>query len=66
MDAQFKSKLRIQIETYLININEEMFAISDELARAFTSGDQENLALKLKDFETRKTTLVKKISSMVS
>ena len=66
MDDQFKSKLRIQIETYLININEEMFAISDELARAFTSGDQENLALKLKDFETRKTTLVKKISSMVS
>lgn len=43
-----------------------MFAISDELARAFTSGDQENLSLKLQDFETRKASLVKKINNMLN
>jgi hypothetical protein len=36
-DAQLKSKVRIQIETYLIEINEEMFAISDELATSFAA-----------------------------
>lgn len=35
IDSKMKSKLRIQIESYLIDINEEMFSISDELARAF-------------------------------
>jgi hypothetical protein len=43
LDPQIKSKLRIQIETYLIEINEEMFAISDDLARAFSDGDQDIL-----------------------
>lgn len=35
VDPKVKSKLRIQIESHLIDVNEEMFAISDELARAF-------------------------------
>lgn len=30
-----KAKIRMQIETYLIDLNEEMFALSDELAKAF-------------------------------
>ena len=35
IDQQSKSKLRINIETLLIDINEELFAISEELARIF-------------------------------
>lgn len=65
-----KSKLRIQIESYLIDINEEMFSISDELARAFLNpnvADQEislhNLA---REFEKRKDTLSKKIHKLLN
>ena len=32
---QVKARLRMQVETFLIDINEEMFALSDELAKAF-------------------------------
>lgn len=35
IDQQSRSKLRINIETLLIDINEELFAISEELARIF-------------------------------
>ena len=49
----------------MIDINEEMFSISDELARAFINpniGEQENVLMGLaKDFERRKDSLVKKI-----
>lgn len=38
-DAKLKSKVRIQIETYLIEINEEIFAISDELAKSFAANE---------------------------
>jgi len=39
-----------------------LFAISDELARAFTNGDQQSLGVKTKEFEKRKKVLVKKIN----
>ena len=35
IDQQNRSKLRINIETLLIDINEELFAISEELAKIF-------------------------------
>jgi hypothetical protein len=35
LDQGQKSGLRIQIESILIDINEEIFAISEELAAAF-------------------------------
>ena len=41
VDPKVKSKLRIQIESHLIDVNEEMFAISDELARAFLNSNLE-------------------------
>lgn len=36
IDQSNRSKLRINIETLLIDINEELFAISEELARIFS------------------------------
>jgi len=54
----------------LIDINEEMFSISDELARAFinqNTGDQETLLITLaKEFDKRKELLVKKINKTLS
>jgi hypothetical protein len=37
LDQGEKSKLRIQIESVLIDLNEEIFAISEELAKVFSS-----------------------------
>lgn len=55
----------MQIETYLIDINEEMYAISEELAKAFINSnlDQEtaNLTQKAKDYDKRKISLLKRI-----
>ena len=36
IDQSNRSKFRINIETLLIDINEELFAISEELARIFS------------------------------
>lgn len=41
VDQGGKSRLRIQIESLLIDLNEEIFAISEELANAFTSSRQD-------------------------
>ena len=37
LDHQARSKLRILIESLLIDLNEEIFGISEELARSFAS-----------------------------
>jgi hypothetical protein len=36
LDQQQKSKLRITIESLLIDLNEEIFSISEELAKSYT------------------------------
>lgn len=46
-----KSKLRITIESLLIDLNEEIFAISDELAKSYSFERNENLRNKAKEFE---------------
>lgn len=70
VETQSKAKLRMQIESLLIEINEEMYALSDELARAFLSQSHTNLSesdpasslmTKAKEFEKRKVCLVKRI-----
>ena len=59
-----RNKARIMIETFLIELNEEMFAISDELARVY--GDQRTpkaeILKKAKEFERRKNLLLKRIA----
>lgn len=39
LDHQSRSKLRILIESLLIDVNEEIFALSEELAKSFASFD---------------------------
>lgn len=39
LDHHARSKLRILIESLLIDLNEEIFALSEELARSFASYD---------------------------
>ena len=36
IDTSVKSKLRITIESLLIDLNEEIFSISEELAKSYT------------------------------
>lgn len=43
IDQQQRSKLRITIESLLIDLNEEIFSISEELAKSFTFERQKNL-----------------------
>ena len=38
VDINSKSRLRIAIESLLIDLNEEIFAISEELARGYSQG----------------------------
>ena len=61
--------MRIQIETLLIDLNEELFSLSDELAWLYSNTARvENQKLdqeaqkKINDFELRKTALQKKVA----
>ena len=40
MDQMLRSKFRIQIEGLLIDINEEIFAISEEISKVFLNNSQ--------------------------
>ena len=42
LEQSSKSKLRIQIESLLIDLNEEIFSISEELASAYQSNQSDN------------------------
>ena len=70
LDQQGKSKLRIQIESLLIDLNEEIFAISEELANALQSSSykeaRDGLLLKAREYEQKKIVLLTKIKNNVS
>lgn len=57
VDQQQKSKIRITIESILIDLNEEIFNISEELAKSYTFDRNKNLMQKAKEFENRKNSL---------
>jgi len=59
--------MRIQIETLLIDLNEELFTLSDELARLYTHNPDtikidQTIQKKISEFETRKIALAKKVA----
>ena len=43
IESSYKSKLRIIVESLLIDLNEEIFSISEELAKSYTFERQKNL-----------------------
>ena len=69
LDHQQRSRLRILIESMLIDVNEEIFAISQELARSFGSVERTtSSSSKLQrayEFEQRKNQMTRKIKEMI-
>jgi hypothetical protein len=60
-----KTKLRITIESLLIDLNEEIYEISEELAKSFTPERQEAYVMKAREFEFRKKKLIKRINAQI-
>ena len=70
LGTQIAFKLRMLVERHLIDINEEMYSLSDELAKAYltSTGDaavhaavSSALVVSGKEFDKRKTSLLKRI-----
>lgn len=67
LDHHARSKLRILIESLLIDLNEEIFALSEELARSFASFDMRSQRpggtplQRALEFDQRKNQLMRKI-----
>ena len=62
-----RSKLRIQIESLLIDINEEVFALSEEISKLFLNQSQVSTNVqheRLEEFEKRQGNLFKKINEL--
>ncbi len=60
-----KSKIRINIESLLIDLNEEIFAISEEVANSFQNDNVKYLVNQARAFEIRKKKLVKRVSATI-
>ena len=54
VEVSAKSRLRITIESLLIDLNEEIFALSEELAKSFTTEKSAHLISKAREFDVRK------------
>jgi len=66
LDQQLRSRLRITIESLLIDLNEEVFAISEELAKSFTfERNKQFLGAKAAEYEQRQQHILKKIKESV-
>ena len=65
MEVSAKSRLRITIESLLIDLNEEIFALSEELAKSFTADASRTLVSKAREFEIRKKQMLKRVQSTI-
>ena len=71
LDHHARSKLRILIESLLIDLNEEIFALSEELARSFASFDMRSQLpggsplQRALEFDQRKNQLMRKIKESI-
>jgi hypothetical protein len=69
LDHHARSKLRILLESLLIDLNEEVFALSEEIARSFASfggGNAKGSALqRALEFDQRKNQLMRKIKDSI-
>ena len=61
VEVSAKSRLRITIESLLIDLNEEIFALSEELAKSFTAERSRLLVSKAREFEMRKKQMLKRV-----
>jgi hypothetical protein len=72
LDHHQRSKLRILIESLLIDLNEEIFALSEELARSFATFDTRSQKgasgsplQRALEFDQRKNQLLRKIKENI-
>jgi hypothetical protein len=65
VEPAIRTKLRINIESLLIDLNEEIYEISEELAKSFTPERQEAYVMKAREFEFRKKKLIKRINTQI-
>lgn len=68
LDHQARSKLRILIESLLIDLNEEIFSLSEELARSFAgyrSPSNNGVLARAYEYEQRKNAVMRKISTQI-
>ena len=61
VEVSAKSRLRITIESLLIDLNEEIFALSEELAKSFTADGPRLLVSKAREYEMRKKQMLKRV-----
>ena len=65
IEVSAKSRLRITIESLLIDLNEEIFALSEELAKSFSGESSRTLVSKAREFEMRKKQIVQKVKQTI-
>jgi hypothetical protein len=53
-----RSKLKIMLESLLIDLNEEMYELSEELSKSFMPEKQDAYMHKAREFENRKNNMV--------
>ena len=61
VETSAKSRLRITIESLLIDLNEEIFSLSEELAKSYTCEQARVLVTKAREFDHRKKQLIKRV-----
>ena len=65
IETSAKSRLRITIESLLIDLNEEIFALSEELAKSYTVEHGRDLVSKAREFEHRKKQIIRKVTKTI-
>ena len=65
VEVSAKSRLRITIESLLIDLNEEIFALSEELAKSFTADRSRQLVSKAREFDMRKKQMLKRVQTTI-
>ena len=65
VDANAKSHLSIAIESMLIELNEEVYALSEELALGYSLGQAASMVSKAREFDHRKKQLVKRVTKLL-
>ena len=65
VETTAKSRLRITIESLLIDLNEEIFAISEELAKSYNAEHSRALVSKAREFAERKKQLIRRVTKTI-
>jgi hypothetical protein len=67
VEISAKSRLRITIESFLIDLNEEIFALSEELARSLSEDSgPAPIVSKAREFDVRKRAILKKVEQTLA